>query len=176
MSHKVQIVLGASAMEITPEPVASNSTELLNKAMIIAVTPVKFNKKPNNGYLKYLAPSGPFDLGETITGGTSGATAKIFRFHGTEEFYLQNIVGVFQVGETITGGTSTETATLDSFNADSFDNEWVYEYPTMTVIQVEMENNIRMNIELQNVTNQAGWSTGTLAGLNQAIADINAWL
>lgn len=54
---------------------------------------------------------GPFDAGETVTGGTSGATAKV-AWPGTSHLELINVVGTFQAGETITGGTSAATASV----------------------------------------------------------------
>lgn len=56
------------------------------------------------------------------------------------------------------------------------DNEWTYPYNTMTVLQVERSDGAKESIELQDVSNQATWSGGTKNDLNQAIADINAWL
>ena len=56
------------------------------------------------------------------------------------------------------------------------DNEWIYPFDKMTIINVELSNQSRLELELQLCTNQATWNLGTLAALNQAIADINAWL
>ena len=60
--------------------------------------------------------SGTFQVGETITGGTSGATATVQYFwNSTRKFVsLSGVSGTFQVGETITGGTSGATATVDA--------------------------------------------------------------
>jgi hypothetical protein len=54
---------------------------------------------------------GPFQAGETITGGTSGTTAKV-AWMATGDLYLEviNASGDFTVGEEITGGTSAATA------------------------------------------------------------------
>ena len=63
-----------------------------------------------NSTLGITGASGAFTVGETITGGTSGATAVYVSDDGT----TMNLTGVsetFQSGETITGGTSGETAT-----------------------------------------------------------------
>jgi len=51
--------------------------------------------------------------GETITGGTSGATAVMFQRDGNT-LYLRDIDGTFSASETITGGTSGFTATYVS--------------------------------------------------------------
>ena len=54
--------------------------------------------------------------------------------------------------------------------------EWAYPYPTMTILVITMKNGPQFSVELQDVTNQAAWSTGLKSGLNQAIADIKAWI
>jgi hypothetical protein len=57
--------------------------------------------------------TGPFDDGETITGGTSSATAVVRRDKtAANTLYLTTIGGTapFSVGETITGGTSAANA------------------------------------------------------------------
>ena len=53
---------------------------------------------------------GPFQVGETITGGTSAATAKI-AWVGSGFIECIDVSGTFAAGETITGGTSTGSAT-----------------------------------------------------------------
>ena len=53
---------------------------------------------------------GPFEDGETITGGSSSATAKV-AWPATGHLELVNLSGTFTIGETITGGTSSATAT-----------------------------------------------------------------
>ncbi len=52
---------------------------------------------------------GTFAVGETITGGTSGATAVIVSDSGSH-IVGNTVLGTFVTGETITGGTSTATA------------------------------------------------------------------
>lgn len=171
-----QLVLGAAAIEITQEPVASNLTELLTIHEVVAVSSV-FNKKPNNTEVRYLTASGPFEIGETITGGTSGATGIVTEFNGVVGLIMSDVVGTFVDGETITGGTSTETATVDGDPIPmSFDGEWTYPYPTMTVISITMADQSKTELELQECTNQATWNGGAFADLQQAISDINAWL
>ena len=56
-----------------------------------------------------------FQDGETITGGTSGATAKVVNVQAcSKRIYIVNKSGTFQASETVTGGTSGATATLTS--------------------------------------------------------------
>ncbi|HHT9135871.1 MAG TPA: hypothetical protein ACFYEK_01360 [Candidatus Wunengus sp. YC60] len=56
------------------------------------------------------------------------------------------------------------------------DEEWIYPYDAMTQIMVTMQDNKTFIIELQNVTNQPTWSTGTYAGVQAALVALNAWL
>ena len=66
-----------------------------------------------------VSASGSFSIAETITGGTSGATASIITKPTSTSLTLTVPVGVFSSGETITGGTSgaststTSTASLE---------------------------------------------------------------
>ena len=62
--------------------------------------------------------AGNFTVGETITGGTSGATADILTASGTKitYAYLGDINTPFAASETITGGTSSATATISSIS------------------------------------------------------------
>lgn len=65
--------------------------------------------------------SGNFTIGETVTGGTSGATGRVSGLLNSPLF-VGVLTGTFQVGETITGGTSSKTgiiATISIF-APSF--------------------------------------------------------
>lgn len=64
-------------------------------------------------YLTHGAVTGTFAAAETITGGTSAATAVIAVVR-TGELILKTISGTFQSGETITGGTSAAHAVTSS--------------------------------------------------------------
>lgn len=58
---------------------------------------------------------GPFEVGETITGGTSSKTAVVVEVKSG--YLIVNAVsGAFNASETITGGTSSATATTTSTN------------------------------------------------------------
>jgi len=54
-----------------------------------------------------------FSVGETVTGGTSGATGVVVQIDGTTggKLHLDEVSGSFTSGETITGGTSGASAT-----------------------------------------------------------------
>lgn len=64
-------------------------------------------------YIPISSASGTFVAGETITGGSSGATATVTAYSTESDYLLTGaITGSFTDGETITGGTSSATATL----------------------------------------------------------------
>lgn len=60
--------------------------------------------------------SGTFQKDETITGGTSDATATVVQVHGTTAMRVTGVSGTFTT-ETITGGTSGATATISAVNS-----------------------------------------------------------
>mgnify|MGYP003666431887 FL=1 len=61
-----------------------------------------------------VAASGAFSISETITGGTSGATASITSLPTSTSLALTIPSGTFSSGETITGGTSGATTTVSA--------------------------------------------------------------
>ena len=61
-----------------------------------------------------VAASGNFSVGETITGGTSSATASITSKPSATSMAITIPSGTFSSGETLTGGTSSATTTLSS--------------------------------------------------------------
>jgi hypothetical protein len=72
--------------------------------------------------------AGTFDLAETITGATSGATAEVCREStrvstGTL-LLVKNVNGTFTAGETI-NGSAGNTATLSSITLREYDNRYV---------------------------------------------------
>jgi hypothetical protein len=71
--------------------------------------------------------TGKFEVGETITGGTSKATAKIL-VDDNETLYI-SANQKFKEGETITGGTSGATSTLVKYRANPVQNiQQLFEY------------------------------------------------
>lgn len=57
------------------------------------------------------------------------------------------------------------------------DQEWDYPYPTMTIINIYIRGmKSPVSLELQDISNQATWSTGLLTGIQQALVDIAAWI
>ena len=67
---------------------------------------------PTSMTLTLSSVSGTFQVGETITGGTSASTAKVTSISGTT-MVISDPTGYFYQSETITGGTSTATATVN---------------------------------------------------------------
>ena len=58
---------------------------------------------------------GTFQVGETVTGGTSGKTGEVAKWDATTRYlYLINMTGVFTVGEILTGATSLATGTYET--------------------------------------------------------------
>lgn len=79
--------------------------------------------------INYTNLVGIFQVGETVTGGTSGATGIVVTDNGVDEMTVTSVVGVFQLGETITGGTSFATATVDSPSGQVVCDEFIQAQP-----------------------------------------------
>ena len=84
------------------------------------------SETPNNGtvqgtmlnYVNVLTTE--FQLGEQITGGTSGATAYVVNFQAEPKvLYIVGKTGTFLANEVVTGGTSGATATLEAANVET---------------------------------------------------------
>ena len=67
--------------------------------------------------------SGNYSFNETITGGTSGATARIRTWDATtNELEIYNITGTFRAGETITGSSSGASHLIRLIDLTNFDD------------------------------------------------------
>jgi len=67
--------------------------------------------------------SGNYSFNETITGGTSGATARIRTWDATtNELEIYNITGTFRSGETITGSSSGASHLIRLIDLTNFDD------------------------------------------------------
>jgi len=67
--------------------------------------------------------SGNYSFNETITGGTSGATARIRTWDAsTNELEIYNITGTFRAGETITGSSSGASHLIRVVDDTNFDD------------------------------------------------------
>jgi len=68
-----------------------------------------------DAYIEYSSQSAAFTVGETITGGTSGATARVESDRLGRLMLSNPSATAFTKGETITGGASASTATVDAY-------------------------------------------------------------
>lgn len=68
----------------------------------------------------YTSLSGTIIAGETITGGTSGATGTVLLNDGVNTLYVDEVVRTFIVGEVITGGTSGATSRITSITSQLY--------------------------------------------------------
>lgn len=95
---------------------ASTTATLENNAGTIVKSqmPTDINEMYYSGGLVLSGVSGTFQVDETITGGTSGATATLRLIDGGDYYFLGNSSTPFQAAETVTGGTSGATATVSS--------------------------------------------------------------
>jgi len=69
--------------------------------------------------IDYTGLAGTFTDSETITGGTSGATATVIDDNGSTSMIIGAESAAFTVGETITGGSSAATATVGTYSANN---------------------------------------------------------
>ena len=90
---------------------------------------------------------GPFVVGETVTGGTSGATGVIVALD-TGYVKVNNVFGTFSSTEDITGGTSSATATLSAVGSKfevvsgvSYDSIYDYSLSSTEVLIVVLDSN-----------------------------------
>ena len=65
--------------------------------------------------------TGTFQAAETVTGGTSGATATVAFWHATPgKLSITGVTGTFECNETLTGGTSGATGTISALGKGDF--------------------------------------------------------
>ena len=103
-----------------------------------------------NEYLT-VASNASFQLGETITGGTSGSTATIAFKRSTNQIMITTTgSGAFTVGETITGGTSGATTTV---SAEAFTTVYRNSYNNINNLWQGQNVGIRLSSDyVNNVT------------------------
>lgn len=82
--------------------------------------------------------SADFTVGETVTGGTSAATATVVKTSTEGDYVLVSTSsGAFTVGETITGGTSGSTATVVSHSQSVYGHEFSAPQSSLPTYTVE---------------------------------------
>ena len=87
---------------------------------------------------------GQFVVGETITGGTSNATAKVLVEDSRNTYIYVTGQQKFITGETITGGTSSSTATVDEYRGNPIQNiQQMLEYANVDNTLFDFLNQMR---------------------------------
>lgn len=89
----------------------------------------RLSPSDQNYYLLEATISGTIAVGNTVTGGTSGATAVVLQVNGTTELIITKIAGTFQNGETLKVGgtvqaTTTSLASSNSATTSDLDNSY----------------------------------------------------
>ncbi len=87
---------------------------------------------------------GQFVVGETVTGGTSNATAKVLVEDSRNTYLYVTGQQKFITGETITGGTSSSTATVDEYRGNPIQNiQQMLEYANVDNTLFDFLNQMR---------------------------------
>tara|TARA_B100000282_G_scaffold122649_1_gene87442 strand:- start:44 stop:754 length:711 start_codon:yes stop_codon:yes gene_type:complete len=90
------------------------------------------------------AVSGTFQVGETVTGGTSSKTGEVAKWDATTRYlYLINMTGNFTVGEILTGATSLATGTYETKQTTDEAVE------TLSSIESGVQNEITTNKQIE---------------------------
>ena len=101
----------------TANIVSNNPPSMVVESIVGAISPtdVITGAQSNAKATVTSFPGTTFQVGDTVTGGTSGATAKILADYGKGDMNISNITGTFVSGELITGSISGAVATCSSF-------------------------------------------------------------
>tara|TARA_Y100001970_G_C14182079_1_gene830379 strand:+ start:223 stop:1125 length:903 start_codon:yes stop_codon:yes gene_type:complete len=90
------------------------------------------------------AVSGTFQVGETVTGGTSAKTGEVAKWDASIRYlYLINMTGNFTVGEILTGATSLATGTYETKQTTDEAVE------TLSAIEAGVEDEITSNKQIE---------------------------
>ena len=98
--------------------------------------------------------SSQFTIGETITGATSGATARIFDAPSATTIRIYRELNDFTAGETITGGSSSATDTASAIVAGDIKNGYVPVTDAITGIVKVFPFTNRSNMDMFDVRYQ----------------------
>lgn len=120
--------------------------------------------------ITYNTLSGTFTVGETITGGTSGATGTLIKDNRTGLITLHNkSAASFSVGETITGGSSSATAVVLSYYRASDKVNITYKTNNfLKVVQGNEEDLEGAEFSDDVELNKGSWVTLSLGNVNGA--------
>lgn len=177
------LVLGQTFTE--EAPILGNATKYNN----IAGTEMEVRAWNSTPHFLVTTVTGSFAYNETITGGSSGATATLlYILNGV--FFLSNITGTFSMGETITGGTSGATAVVSTITVQLRDvlealytntvtgiTSWVQLTETLNPLSVGANNPPSMALTPLNPGRQRfyfdSWFDTTVNTANGTIPSLN---
>ena len=109
--------VSAAATAIVSAAGTISAIHIRNAGVGYTVTPTISIASPGS------SGSGNYEFNETITGGTSGATARIRTWDATtNELEIYNITGTFRAGETITGSSSGASHLIRVVDDTNFDD------------------------------------------------------
>ena len=109
--------VSAAATAIVSAAGTISAIHIRNAGVGYTVTPTISIASPGS------SGSGNYSFNETITGGTSGATARIRTWDAvTNELEIYNITGTFRAGETITGSSSGASHLIRLIDLTNFDD------------------------------------------------------
>ena len=109
--------VSAAATAIVSAAGTISAIHIRNAGVGYTVTPTISIASPGS------SGSGNYSFNETITGGTSGATARIRTWDAvTNELEIYNITGTFRKGETITGSSSGASHLIRVIDYTNFDD------------------------------------------------------
>ena len=109
--------VSAAATAIVSAAGTISAIHIRNAGVGYTVTPTISIASPGS------SGSGNYEFNETITGGTSGATARIRTWDATtNELEIYNITGTFRSGETITGSSSSASHLIRVIDLTNFDD------------------------------------------------------
>ena len=111
---------GVVGLNLTPVPSTDATTNLITFDGINS-TEDRFTM-PLANKITYTVVTGVFQVGDIVTGGTSGAKGKVVKYTATTHIWVVAYSGVFSVGETITGSVSTATGTVGAVTAIASSN------------------------------------------------------
>ena len=109
--------VSAAATAIVSAAGTISAIHIRNAGVGYTVTPTISIASPGS------SGSGNYEFNESITGGTSGATARIRTWDAvTNELEIYNITGTFKKGETITGSSSSASHLIRVIDYTNFDD------------------------------------------------------
>lgn len=123
---------------------------------------------PNGYYLPFTPGVGTFAIGESVSGGTSGAVGVVYRVInvGVNSLTVLSPTHAFTLGETITGFTTGATGTtLAASQPQDIDTVWIHEYGLDKVLDTTGQTAIPAFVTSQPISFPTG---GPLAGAGQA--------